>query len=188
MRSPGKKSILWQLVGESGIKWNAGNSGVSVINPLVELKFDMFLGEYRHSVDDKGRLTVPSRYRQLLEDGGYVTEGFDPNLLVLQKDTFEQLGQAIQRLSITDSSMREAARLWFSRAERIQPDSSGRILLPQFLRTKHDLVQEVVLVGVGSYFEIWSPEEWLKQAEKLDSAQQNAEYFSKLNLSLNQNG
>ncbi|MEX1247375.1 MAG: division/cell wall cluster transcriptional repressor MraZ [Anaerolineales bacterium] len=147
----------------------------------------MFLGEYRHSVDDKGRLTVPFRYRQLLEDGGgYITEGIDPNLLVWQKDTFERMAQAIQALSFTDKEVREFGRLFFSSADRVQPDGSGRILVPQFLRDKHSLNGEVVLVGAGLYFEVWSPAEWVKQTEKLGKVQENADYFAKLNLFLKQ--
>lgn len=146
----------------------------------------MFLGEYRHSMDEKGRLTVPARYRQLLAEGGYITEGIDRNLVVLQKETFERVGKAVTQLSFTDSGVREFGRLFFSRAERIEPDGSGRILVPQFLRDKHSLNGEVVVVGAGTYFEIWSPADWSQQAEHLDKAQENADYFAKLNLFLNQ--
>lgn len=160
-------------------------AGVPVINPQIEL---MFLGEYRHTLDDKGRLTVPARYRQLLEDGGYVTEGVDPNLIVLQKDTFERLGRAITQLSFTDPGVREFGRLYFSRAERVEPDSSGRILLPRLLRDRHGLTSEVVLVGAGSHFELWSPAKWADQSAKLDKVQNTADHFAKLNLYMNQNG
>lgn len=147
----------------------------------------MFLGEYRHSVDDKGRLTVPFRYRQLLEDGGYITEGIDPNLLVWQKETFERMAAAISKLSFTDPGAREFGRLFFSSADRVQPDGSGRILVPQFLREKHGLNGEVVLAGNGTYFEVWSQTEWTKQREKLGKVQQTSDYFAKLNVYLNQN-
>jgi len=175
-------------VSTCGSKWQKVErrfSGVPAINPQVEL---MFLGEYRHSMDDKGRLTVPARYRQLLEDGGYITEGIDPILIVLQKDTFERLGTAITQLSFTDPEVREFGRLFFSRAERIEADGSGRILVPQFLRERHGLNGEVVMVGAGSHFELWSPADWAKQSEKLDKVQNTADYFAKLNLFMNQSG
>ena len=175
-------------VSTCGFKWQKverRKTGVPAINPQVEL---MFLGEYRHSMDDKGRLTVPARYRQLLEDGGYITEGIDPILIVLQKDTFERLGHAITQLSFTDPEVREFGRLFFSRAERIEADGSGRILVPQFLRERHGLNGEVVMVGAGSHFELWSLADWAKQSEKLDKVQNTADYFAKLNLFMNQSG
>lgn len=147
----------------------------------------MFLGEYRHAMDEKGRLTVPARYRQLLEDeGGYITQGIDPNLLVWRKETFEQIADAIGRLAFTDREAREFGRMFFSGADRVQPDSSGRILIPQFLRDRQGLNGEVVLAGSNLYFEIWSPTEWVRQTEKQEKIHQNADYFAKLNVFLTQ--
>jgi MraZ protein len=146
----------------------------------------MFLGEYRHSIDQKGRLTLPARYRQLLENGGYITQGLDRNLMVWQKESFETLAAQITRKSITDPSVREFSRLFFGDAERIEWDGSGRILLPQFLRERHTLDGEVIIKGSGNYFEIWQPEQWSKQMANLNKAQDNAQYFAKLDLFTNE--
>lgn len=143
----------------------------------------MFLGEYRHSIDDKGRLTVPARFRQLLEEGGYITEGFDGELMVMQKDEYERIGKSIQELSLTNQKMRELSRSWFSKGERVQPDGSGRILLPQFLRDRHNLQSEVVLVGVGGRFEIWAPDVWDASSASLDEAKKDPNYFAEVDLS-----
>jgi MraZ protein len=146
----------------------------------------MFLGEYRHSVDQKGRLTLPARYRQLLENGGYITQGLDRNLMVWQKDSFEKLGAQVTRKSITDQTVREFSRVFFGEAERIEWDGSGRILIPQFLRDRHQMNGEVVIKGSGDYFEIWVPSEWSKQMANLEKVQDNAQYFAKLDLFANE--
>jgi len=142
----------------------------------------MFLGEYQHSLDKKGRLTVPARYRQLLAEGGYITQGFDRNLMVLRIAAFESMSAKVNQMSLTKSSARELRRVLFSRAERIEPDKNGRILLPSFLRQEIGLDGEVMVVGVGNYFEIWSPSTWQKQMKRLREAQDNAEYFAELDL------
>lgn len=142
----------------------------------------MFLGEYRHSIDEKGRVTVPARYRQLLEGGAYITHGFDRNLMVLQSDTFEAFTERLNLMSITDAQVRKLRRLLLARAENVQPDGSGRILLPVFLREAVELEGEVVLIGGGNFFELWSPENWAQQQDELDDAQEDANYFSALEL------
>ena len=154
--------------------------------PLIRKIELMFLGEYRHSVDQKGRLTLPVRYRQLLENGGYITQGLDRNLMVWQSDSFERLGKQVSRKSVTDPSVREFSRVFFGDAERIEWDGSGRILIPQFLRERHSLNGEVIIKGSGDYFEIWEPGQWSKQMANLNKAQDNAGYFAKLDLFLNE--
>jgi len=154
-------------------------TGVSPLRLKVEL---MFLGEYQHSLDKKGRLTVPARYRQLLAEGGYITQGFDRNLMVLRIAAFESMSAKVNQMSLTNSSARELRRVLFSRAERIEPDKNGRILLPSFLRQEIGLDGEVMVVGVGNYFEIWSPSTWQNQMTRLREAQDNAEYFAELDL------
>ena len=90
----------------------------------------MFLGQYRHNLDNKGRLTIPARFRELLSDGAYITQGFDKNLMVLTAPTFEFISQRVNQMSITDPTARELKRLLFSTADRVEPDSNGRILIP----------------------------------------------------------
>ncbi len=146
----------------------------------------MFLGEYTHSIDEKGRLTVPARYRQLLAEGGYITQGFDHNLMVLRTPTFEAMVHRLDQMSLTNSSARELRRVLFSQAERIEPDGSGRILIPQFLRQKVNLDSSAMVVGAGSYFEIWALDMWSKQMDHLQKTQENAQYFADLDLFANE--
>jgi MraZ protein len=146
----------------------------------------MFLGQYRHNLDNKGRLTIPARFRELLSDGAYITQGFDKNLMVLTAPTFEFISQRVNQMSITDPTARELKRLLFSTADKVEPDSNGRILIPQFLREVAGVDGEAVVVGVGQYFEIWSPEPWEAQIARLNDTEANAQRFAALDISSDQ--
>ena len=146
----------------------------------------MFLGQYRHNIDSKGRLTIPARFRELLSDGAYIAQGFEQNLIVLKTPTFEFISQKVNQLSMTDQTARELKRLLFSTAEYVTPDKNGRILIPQFLRDVAGLDHEAVVVGVGEYFELWSPEPWENELGKLHDTDANAQRFSALDLSAGQ--
>ncbi|MFM8322740.1 MAG: division/cell wall cluster transcriptional repressor MraZ [Chloroflexota bacterium] len=144
----------------------------------------MFLGRFQHSIDDKGRLTVPARFRdQLALEGGYVMQGFDRNLMVLTSAHFEVLSRQISAMSMTDPDARQLRRLLFSTSERVEIDRAGRILLPQFLRQLAGLDGMVLVVGLGDYFEIWAPESWEPQDAQLQDAQSNGQRFKALDLS-----
>jgi MraZ protein len=139
----------------------------------------MFFGRYYHNLDDKGRLTIPARFRELLlPDGAYVMQGFDQNLMVLPSAAFEAFSHNINQTSMTDPKSRQLRRLVFSTADRVEFDRAGRILIPQFLRQAAGIGSNVVVVGAGRYFEIWSPESWGVQEELLQDPQANAERFS----------
>lgn len=144
----------------------------------------MFLGQFYHNLDEKGRLTVPARYRELLAaEGAYLIQGFDQNLMVLTSPTFEAISRRVNAMNMTDPNARLLRRLIFSTADRVEIDRAGRILLPQFLRQTVGLEGDVVIVGVGDYFEIWSAERWSSQAAQLQDADANAQRFGALTLS-----
>jgi transcriptional regulator MraZ len=145
----------------------------------------MFLGEYRHSIDTKDRLTVPARFRELMSEGAYIVRGFDRNLMVLTTKAFETLSQNIIQMSITDPLTRKLRRLIIGSALRLEIDKAGRILIPEFLSKTAGLSssQEAILVGQGNYFEIWSPGEWAIQQEALADPEANSERFKVLDLS-----
>jgi len=144
----------------------------------------MFLGRFYHNLDDKGRLTIPARYRDLLvaDGGAYVMQGFDRNLLVLPCSAFDALSRRVIQMSITDPTARLLKRLFFSTADHVDVDKAGRILVPLFLRQSACLDESVVVVGSGEYFEIWSPELWETQNVQLQDAQMNAHRFAAFNL------
>jgi MraZ protein len=142
----------------------------------------MFLGQHEHTIDEKGRLIIPARYREPLEAGAFITRGFDQNLIVLTASHFEQIYQRVNQMSMTDPSARSLRRLMFANADRVQFDKTGRILIPQFLRETAGLNSSVVVVGVGEFFEIWSAEQWAKQSEQLGDTETNTQRFAALNL------
>jgi MraZ protein len=144
----------------------------------------MFLGRFYHNLDDKGRLTIPAGFRNLLvaEAGAYITLGFDQNLMVLPSSTFNSLSRRVNQMSVTNPTTRLLRRLVYSTADRVEVDKAGRILIPQFLRQAAGLVNSAVIVGSGEYFEIWSPELWNAQDEQLQDVESNTLRFSALDL------
>ncbi len=142
----------------------------------------MFLGRYEHNIDEKGRLTIPVRYRELLANGAYVTQGFDRNLMVLDAPSFEKMYEHVNQMSMTDPSARQLKRFIFSSAERVDIDRAGRMLLPQFLREVAKLDSSAMIIGVGDFFEIWSPQNWSRQNELLQDVDANIERYAALDL------
>jgi MraZ protein len=138
----------------------------------------MFLGQYVHSIDEKGRLTIPARFRDVLAaEGAYLMQGFDQNLMVLTEPAFESVRARLRQFSLTDVTARLLRRLVYSTANRVEVDRVGRILIPQFLRDHAGLNTEAILIGSGEYFEIWSQEGWSQQKALLQDAEANAQRF-----------
>lgn len=143
----------------------------------------MFLGQFAHNIDVKGRLTVPVRFRASLAAGAFVTQGFERNLMVYTTDSFERLAKRANVLSSTDPEARAVRRMIFGGATEVSLDSVGRILIPPFLREFAQLKDEVTVVGVGEYFEIWSTEAWLKELASVTDAESNSRRFAAFDLS-----
>jgi len=143
----------------------------------------MFLGQYQHSLDAKGRLIVPARFRESLAEGGFVTRGFDRCLMVLTMDYFETVYKRINAMNLADPATRELRRIFFANAYSIMPDKVGRINLPQDLRDFAHIEAETVIAGQGEYFEIWQPSLWEEEMNALENAEANIERFSALDLS-----
>lgn len=159
--------------------WSAGQARRSAIKGEVE---QMFMGQYQHNLDTKGRLIVPSRFRELLMEGAYIVMGFDRNLMVLTASTFDTLSQRINMMNIADPMARLLKRLLYSNGDRVELDKAGRILIPEFLRQSAGLSDGAIVVGAGNYFEIWSPEQWNGQVEQLQDTEANAQRFMALDL------
>ncbi|MGB9799188.1 MAG: division/cell wall cluster transcriptional repressor MraZ [Thermanaerothrix sp.] len=154
------------------------------VSPYIEDVERMFLGQHEHVVDDKGRLMVPARFRELLGSNGYITLGFDQNLMVLPAEVFERLAEHARTMSLTDPNARLLKRLLFSHAERVDIDRVGRILIPQWLRKDAEISSRAIVVGMGDYFEIWSYERWEEHRQLLQDPEANAQRFTSLELSL----
>jgi len=128
----------------------------------------VFLGEYEHNLDDKGRLAVPARFRDDLGDGVVVTRGFDRCLMGFPRSIWEKLAQQVSNLSLGQGEARNLRRLLFSGAADIVLDRQGRILIPQNLREYAGLGEQVIVAGLNTHFEIWSRERWREVLDTLD--------------------
>ncbi len=120
----------------------------------------MFMSEYNHTVDTKGRLIVPSKFREQLGDEFVVTKGMDGCLFVYANDDWNAFEQKLTSLPLINKEARKFARFFLAGAAQVEVDKQGRILLPANLRQFAGLEKDVVLVGVGSRIEIWSRENW----------------------------
>ncbi|MBC8160948.1 MAG: division/cell wall cluster transcriptional repressor MraZ [Roseiflexaceae bacterium] len=129
----------------------------------------MFLGEYEHSMDDKGRLAVPVRFREQLGDGMVITRGFEHCLMGFPLAYFERLAGQVSGLSLGNAEAREMRRLLFSGASDAPLDKQGRINIPPNLREYAGFSDTVVIAGMHTHFEIWSLEAWRKVLNTLDA-------------------
>ena len=120
----------------------------------------MFMSEYNHTVDTKGRLIVPSKFREQLGDEFVVTKGMNGCLFVYANDDWSAFEQKLTSLPLINKEARKFARFFLAGAAQVEVDKQGRILLPANLRQFAGLEKDVVLVGVGSRIEIWSRENW----------------------------
>lgn len=120
----------------------------------------MFTGEYNHTIDTKGRLIIPSKFRELLGEEFVVTKGMDGCLFVYANDDWSAFEQKLTSLPLINKEARKFARFFLAGAALVEVDKQGRILLPANLREFAGLDKDVVLVGVGSRIEIWSKTGW----------------------------
>jgi MraZ protein len=128
----------------------------------------VFLGRYEHTIDAKGRVALPARYRERLADGVVVTRGFDACLLVYSMSQWAPLAERVAGLSISDPDVRALRRMLFADAADLDLDRQGRILIPSGLRDYAGLDRDAVVVGMHSFIEIWNPERWSAQRDALD--------------------
>ncbi len=133
----------------------------------------MLIGEFNHTLDGKGRVIIPSRFREELQDRFIVTRGLDSCLFVYPLGEWSNLERKLKTMPFTKAEARAFLRLFFSGASEVEPDKQGRILIPPLLRDHAELNKEVVFIGVSNRAEIWSREKW-------------GEYSNKLNLSYEQ--
>jgi len=170
---------MWEKVVENGK--DAGCSGVHVLKGIIA---QMFFGQFQHNLDDKGRLMIPARYRDLLAAGAYITQGFDKCLMVMTDTYFQQVYERINAMNLADASARMLRRLILANAYSVEVDKVGRILVPQNLRAFLGIENgELTVAGQGEYFEVWTPADWEEQMDKLQDVEANEQRFSTLDLS-----
>ena len=143
----------------------------------------MFLSQFQHNLDDKGRLMIPARYRELLAAGAFITQGFDKCLMVMTDTYFKQVYDRINAMNLADPTARLLRRLILSNAYPVEVDKVGRILVPQNLRQVITLESEAIVAGQGEYFEVWTPAAWNEQTNQLQDIETNNQRFATLDLS-----
>ncbi len=130
----------------------------------------MFIGEYHHTLDPKGRLILPARFRAHLGERCITTRGLDRCLFVFPLEEWRGLEEKLRGLPLTRPEARAFARFFFSGAVECELDSQGRILIPPALREYAGIDREVVVIGVATRMEIWSKEAWLGYAARAQEA------------------
>ncbi len=128
----------------------------------------MFLGTHHHRLDSKGRLTLPSRFRPFLGNEMVVTKGpgSERCLYLFPMSKWAEITAKLDALPLGSRDARMARRLIMGQARLVTPDRIGRIIIPSELREQVGIQQEVVLVGLQTYVEIWSPEAWAEEVEQ----------------------
>ena len=142
----------------------------------------MFTGEYRHSVDEKGRVAVPSKFRSQLADGAFVSRWIDSCLAIFPRSAFDDLAAKVSGLPIADPGSRAFSRFLFSGAIEVELDRQGRVVVPAYLREWAGLEAEAVVVGSRDHAEIWAPARWEAVRRELEDAGALAEHLSGLGI------
>ncbi len=143
----------------------------------------MFMGEYNHTIDAKGRLIIPSKFREILGDAFVVTKGLDGCLFVYDNEEWKRFEEKLRSLPITNKEARQFVRFFLAGATEAEVDKQGRILIPNVLREFAELTKDVVLVGVGSRIEIWGRERF-EDAAAFDDMDEIAEHMAELGLGI----
>lgn len=120
----------------------------------------MFMGEFQHNIDLKGRIIVPSKFREGLGDNFVVTRGLDKCLFAYPMDEWKVLEEKLKKLPLTKKDARAFTRFFFSGAVECEVDKQGRINIPQPLRNYAELDKECVVIGVSNRIEFWAEAKW----------------------------
>jgi MraZ protein len=170
----------------SGEKWGQVGPSATIGRPggtaTHEGSRSVFTGEYRHAVDEKGRLAVPARFRAQLAGGAFVSRWIDGCLAIFPRDDWDALAAKVAGLPVTDPGSRAFQRFLFGGAIEAELDRSGRVLVPGYLREWADLAAEAVIVGSRDHAEIWAPGRWDSVRQELDDPARLAEHLTGLGI------
>ncbi|MDR1558761.1 MAG: division/cell wall cluster transcriptional repressor MraZ [Clostridiales bacterium] len=142
----------------------------------------MFRGEFTHSMDSKGRIVMPAKFREGLGTSFIVTRGMDKCLLVYTMPAWEIIESKASQLPITDRDARRFLRYFIGAANEAEPDAQGRFIIPQSLREHADLKKDVVSLGLSNRIEIWSKKHWDEYYAQNDIDDALAEKMSQLGI------
>jgi MraZ protein len=128
----------------------------------------MFIGEFHHTLDDKGRLAIPVKFRADLAAGAVVTRGLDRSLFLYPKSEWETLAAKLATLPLGQADTRAFARLMLAGAMDVEVDKSGRVTIPEYLRTYAGVSKDVVVTGLYNRLEVWDEKAWNEYASKTE--------------------
>lgn len=144
----------------------------------------MFIGEYGHSIDDKGRVAIPAKFRKSLEGQVVVTRGLDYALYLYPAEEWRRLAEKLSQLPINQANSRAFSRHMLGGAVDVEIDSQGRILIPEYLRKHAGIGVKAVMVGLYNRVEIWSEERWNEYKAKIEkNTEEIAEQLGELGVS-----
>lgn len=136
----------------------------------------MFIGEYIHKMDAKGRTALPSKFKKNIGESLIITRGFDDSLTVYTKDSWKKISEKLSELSITKKAERGFTRFMLAGAVEVEPDKQGRVLIPEYLRQYAGITTDIVWTGAGDRAEIWDKEKWeLYLAESIKNSEEIAD-------------
>ena len=142
----------------------------------------MFLGEFTHTIDEKGRLTIPARFRGELAAGVVVTRGMDRCLALYPMAEWNSLAKKVSELPVADRRARTLRRLVFGGAADVVPDKQGRVLIPPNLREYANLDGEVIVTGMHIYVEVWNLKAWNEESEQLEQEGEEVRQWAELGI------
>jgi MraZ protein len=142
----------------------------------------VFTGEYRHSLDAKGRIAVPSRFRGELRGGAFVSRWIDLCVGLFPREAWDALAARVAALPVTDAGARTFSRFLFASAYEVELDGQGRIVVPVGLREWAALDGDVVVVGARDHVELWSPSRWAEYSAGMTSPDVLAEHLQGLGI------
>ncbi len=143
----------------------------------------MFIGEFQHSIDSKGRIAIPAKFRTKIAGGAIITRGLDQCLFVFTNRDWETLAQKLISLPLAQANSRAFVRLMLSGATDVGLDSQGRILIPDYLRKYAALDKTAKIIGVYNRVEIWDEKTWESYREKTEgSSDEIAEKMADLGI------
>jgi MraZ protein len=143
----------------------------------------MLLGEFKHTLDKKGRMAIPAKFRDKFSDGAVITRGVDKCLFIFDPKEWRSLAEKLTSLPLAQANSRAFARLMLAGAVDVNVDSQGRVLIPDYLREYADLDKKVVVAGLYNRVEVWNKDKWEEyKKETEESSEDIAEKMSELGI------
>ncbi|PIU74897.1 MAG: cell division/cell wall cluster transcriptional repressor MraZ [Candidatus Portnoybacteria bacterium CG06_land_8_20_14_3_00_39_12] len=143
----------------------------------------MFIGEYSHTIDNKGRLAIPVKFRTKLAEGAVITRGLDNCLFLYPRDEWQKMADKLSNLPISQANTRGFARMMLAGAMDVKIDSQGRVLVPDYLRRFANLKKEIIVAGLFNRLEVWDSTAWDKYRTDVETrSQEIAEKMGELGI------